>query len=648
MRKVHFDQNRRRRLEDFKPLEATREQRAMAFHEHVQKYWQMQGERLAKLTGRDPSTLSMFSEDEFVRKNEERYLISQVAFALASKDMGTWSPLPRIGDLYAQRELPPKRLKNFELIRNPDQHESAHVEGQRPTSFFQSKYYKKRVKQLQSHIDRLKPHDPDYEGLVVTGEPWPNSRSDFATEDIDTESIRSEVTIEQGKPESSVKVALSANRLFFTTKPGASKARSIIATNEGTTAVYYKWELAKDVELMLGSGSGRTPVRKSTGNSDTFDWRESEQFSLPTNMAPKVRTAFCFTQLEGSILPGASKSFDFTFKSDVQGCFNERWIMKTTPQAQSNGPLTVSLRGCCEVEPPNLTSFKQSIDNSLHESERTRCVEEILSAVFDRVSRMCALHSKQPDERIEGDVLVDDRAPAFEEANKEWSLQYSPGLFTSLQQIAEQCWDALGITGFDRFWDLRIVSLSSMAMKIADGNVKRAILTRLNQTIKEHMTESAGGNLTFSLAYIQMVTLFDDIQEKFKRDAAALGCNLPLFLVPKVPDPSELEEALESQRRRGRGRGQRRTPQRRQSRRGRGAAEEEAARLAALANENKSEYSPELKAAMKQTILAELRLRISTFENLAGESKGVAQQLTRVNEIDRLDTNLDAEVDDEI
>ena len=638
--RAKVDVNRQRRLQEYKPLEATREARAMEYHEKVQRMWEANAQHLAKVTGRDPTTLAMFSEDDFVRANQERFLISQVAFALANKDMGTWSPLPRIGDLYAQRETPQRRLKNYELIRNPDQHEQEHVDGQRPTSFFASKYYKKRVKQLRSHIEKLKPHEPSFEGLVVVGEPWPDRRRarqrDFDNED----DIKQTETVEEGVAESFVQVSLDKNRLFFGTTPGATKARTVTVTNEGTTAVYYKWEIAPDVDLMIGSGAGRTPVKKAQAQ-EVFDWRESEQFDIARNLAPKTRSEFCFTQLEGSILPGCSKSFDFSFKSDVPGCFTQKWILKTTPVAKSDGPLSVVLRGCCEVTRPDLSSFRKSIDDSLHVSERSRCIDEIVMSVLERVTHVIQLRNRKPDDRIDGDVLVDDRGPAFEEVNKKWGLVYSPGLYSSLLKIAERCWDALGITGFDRFWDLSVETISAMAMKIDDGNLKRAILRQINEILLQNMTSSAAGNLTFSLAFIQLGTWLDDAQARFKECAASVGKELPLFLVPKVPDPRELEEAMESSRKRGRGRGGRKPPAKRPTKKGKGQEEE--------ANQPPPEpmYSDELKAAMKQAVKEELRNRLRVFEQLAGESKGVAQQLTRVNEIDRLDTNLDAEVEDD-
>jgi capsid portal protein len=147
---------------DFRPLETTREDRAMEYHEKVQKQWEATGRRLAEIVGRDPSTLSMFSDDTTRTISEERTIIDQVLNAMRTKDMGRWSTNPRIGDLYAQPEKP--RLTNFETIRNPDSVTNA--PGERPTDFLRSKYFRKRVKELRSYIEKIRPFNVESDGQI--------------------------------------------------------------------------------------------------------------------------------------------------------------------------------------------------------------------------------------------------------------------------------------------------------------------------------------------------------------------------------------------------------------------------------------------------------------------------------------------------
>jgi hypothetical protein len=183
-------------------------------------------------------------------------------------------------------------------------------------------------------------------------------------------------------------------------------------------------------------------------------------------------------------------------------------------------------------------------------------------------------------------------------------------------------------------------------MRLADASLKRVLLHRLNEVIQRSMTANAPDGLSFSLAYVQLANYIDRLPDLFLRDAGDLGVKLPLFIVPKVPNPAEIESRPESTRRRHKSRPAK-PPPTSSSRKGGRAKEDEAARAALEAPEPK-ELTPELRAAVRQTIRTELKQRILAFESLAGESSAVGRQLTRGNDIDRLDTNLDAEIEDDL
>jgi hypothetical protein len=187
-----------------------------------------------------------------------------------------------------------------------------------------------------------------------------------------------------------------------------------------------------------------------------------------------------------------------------------------------------------------------------------------------------------------------------------------------------------------------------MAMRIENAELKRGILGRVNEILQHAATASAPGNLAFSLAFVQLFTYFEELPTLFLRDAAALKVGLPFFVVPKVPDPAELEDALlESQRKKHRRpREKKPPPPKRSSRRGK-AGQDESPRGTPVP-EIATVMSPELKVRVRETIREELRKKLLVFEHLAGESQGVTQQLTRVNDLEKLDTNLAREVDDEL
>jgi hypothetical protein len=632
------DANRQRRLVEYRSLEGVREQHAMQYQRRVHSQWKSTGHRLGDLLGRDPQTLLMFSDDTARHISEERSLIYTAQHCLADKDLGIWEPIARIGDIYAQRIV--SRFKNFETVRDPEYRTG--VKGERPGTFFESKYYKKRVKQLRSFIEKVRPFDPNADGLIVVGTSLELSQFSALPKKVTEvfEPVEEETVVPVEKV-SVIKVAISQKRLFFRTAPGQTQSRSVTVSNEGTASIYYKWETAREVELTLRQGAERTTVRNPE-LTDPFDWEASESFQVPKNIGPRTRSEFCFVQETGSIRPGCRAVFDFSFKSAVTGCFIQRWIMRITPLQKDHRPLSVSLRGCCESEPPNLSSFKKSINNSLHESERARCVSEILGSVFERVTRVCALRGQPCRERIDVEVLIDDRAPIFEAANRKWSLTYAPGLYQSLVCVAEDLWDAADTSPFDRFWDMSVDSLTAEIMTLPDGRAKRSLLRRVNEILRRNMTVGTAGDLTFSLAYVHIRAYLEHLQDHFEKEAEAIHAELPLFQVPKPPDPAEIEEAIESARR-----GKKKPlkppppPPPKKPRKGKAPPEPPPP-------EPVREISPDLRARIRVVIKDRLRERLLAFESVAGEGTAVAQQLTRVNEIEKLDTNLAAEVEDEL
>jgi hypothetical protein len=317
---------------------SSKDERAMGFHQRVENGWEFQADRLSRLTGRDPRHLTMFGDDAFRQVNEERSLIFRVTNTLPIQNLGIWTPPSQIGDLYAQREHPP--LADFETIRNPLSPVSAR--------FLRSDYYKKRARELRPSIEKIRSFEPHAAGLIIIGRPpFPEIAPAETFPEGPSPTVRADGVA------SIAKLSMRPHRILFRTSPGVAQSRSVRGVNEGTTAVYYRWEVAPDIEI-------------------TADARDA-QSTTPFNVRQKeARSEFCFSERNGSIRPGCSLVFELAFKSLVPGCFAQRWIMRTTPHAGSDSGLSVALRGCCAVDFPNLDRFKESIDASLHESERSR------------------------------------------------------------------------------------------------------------------------------------------------------------------------------------------------------------------------------------------------------------------------------------
>jgi hypothetical protein len=61
-----------------------------------------------------------------------------------------------------------------------------------------------------------------------------------------------------------VKATIGTRHLFFRAPAGVTSSKSVAVTNEGTTAIYYKWEVARDLNLTLGAGGKQVSVKTET------------------------------------------------------------------------------------------------------------------------------------------------------------------------------------------------------------------------------------------------------------------------------------------------------------------------------------------------------------------------------------------------
>jgi hypothetical protein len=203
-------------------------------------------------------------------------------------------------------------------------------------------------------------------------------------------------------------------------------------------------------------------------------------------------------------------------------------------------PITVSLRGSCEVEPPKLGSVRSAVNASLHESGRARCIADLLGGALGRV--METVQRKKAPGNIEGESLLDGRAPAFEQVNEKWGLKWAPGLFAALNEIVEAAWESLGTEPFQRLWDYPIVAVGALVMKLTDFAKKRELLAQLNAAVCARWSESIRLDLSCGLAWGQLTGLVGELQPGFEARAAEPGRT---WLIPKIPTQAELEASAE-------------------------------------------------------------------------------------------------------
>ncbi|KAL3660441.1 hypothetical protein V7S43_014593 [Phytophthora oleae] len=110
-------------------------------------------------------------------------------------------------------------------------------------------------------------------------------------------------------------VCLPPLRLSFYTPVGEQEQRSLSITNDGNTIVHYQWWRApfEDENAKL-----TTHLR---GNRSRKEEQELERF-----------TTTSVSKLGGTLLPGETQHFVFTFESSKAGVYLEKWLLDADPQ----------------------------------------------------------------------------------------------------------------------------------------------------------------------------------------------------------------------------------------------------------------------------------------------------------------------------
>jgi hypothetical protein len=145
----------------------------------------------------------------------------------------------------------------------------------------------------------------------------------------------------------------------------------------------------------------------NSGRANECDSSQREQWSSTADLRSRRRglvsaeSEFALAHLEGCVRQGRG----FTLKSLVPGVFAERWKCFLSSSLDGKSP-SLHLRVACEVPARGL-----GMDASPRESSRWRCIAEALDGALS----------------VDGEVVLDGRALAFEGANRKcppasWAL----------------------------------------------------------------------------------------------------------------------------------------------------------------------------------------------------------------------------------
>ena len=381
-----------------------RETNALKKWKKIQKTWRTFRTNMAKSLGKHPDDLVVSRAMEYREKREEYDMLEGATPAdlkhgseywmMSLRGMGTrYVP---VGNIFSGLFCPVNEEKEYEIdiVRQPGMKDPNRKNP--PKDWRHSHTLMDRQKRLKKQLNEMRPHFigvAETESLVVRAEnlfEWAENSSNEYFKRVENEgeniTILEKELIKDGKegkvgttddekeieaiedmlPKSGPNMLLygktegnnndtnnnDGTRLLLTSNVKAQSDGTIVAENIGTTAIFYEW-------VKLESTPALDP-------------------SL-TGGAHSQGQLYCRDRA-GVLLPGHTKDFSFSFRSNVAGIFTEKWAINTTPSLFNGISQEVTVR-CVVVEEDVYVKQREAIENKLAEQALVHGVEDILRDV---------------------------------------------------------------------------------------------------------------------------------------------------------------------------------------------------------------------------------------------------------------------------
>ena len=364
-----------------------REQNALRQWKKIQATWAKFKKQMSKTLKKHPDDLVISQINEYREKREEYEMLEGATPAdlkhgseywqMSLRGMGTrYVP---VGNIFSGLFCPVQEEKEYrvDIIRQPGTKDPKRTDP--PKDWRHSNTLVEKHRTLKRKLMEMRPHFvgvEETEALVICSDglfEWAEAsstayfakleagsgavdekRADDAGEPTqpDTEVAEEDVTGPNMTIYNPAVVApedSAETRLLLQASVGEQSDGNVIAENTGTTALFYSW---KKVES--------TP-------------------SLDTSLVGGARghgQVFCRDRT-GVLLPGLTKEFPFSFKSNVAGIFTEKWELVTTPPLQSGMQTFVVVKGVV-IEEDALYSKRDALEAKLADQALTHGISDML------------------------------------------------------------------------------------------------------------------------------------------------------------------------------------------------------------------------------------------------------------------------------
>ena len=335
-------------------------------------------------------------------------------------------------------------------------------------------------------------HDPAFgiEELQIVGKKIEEKYNTFDTEEMYSlpRLYDNNPLVKQTKLETSPSFSLSEKWLLFDTVLDTAVQKTVELENTGCCALQYEWIRLDPI----------TELQKQRADSK-----------------------FLLSERKGVILPQKSKTFVFSFESEIEGIFTDGYRLETTPKA---------FRDCDEVYLKGVVISNDENDVSkVVQKEETNSVYIVMSDIVNEIIDNLPDPKPPKDNRDElRKVKVFLLQERFIEANKNIYLESKVSSISQdlLQSFYFLHMNAVSCMGEDasvtnKVWDYSLLNLRTLIQRIGDEEKRLTLLNVLLELMKvlekeqheklEKETRSLQSKIRSSIMYEQLSNAIDEI-----------------------------------------------------------------------------------------------------------------------------------------
>ena len=544
-----------------------KETRALAKWDRQVRDWERFKVRMTRQLGKTVDELVFSRAEEWREMIEDFELLSKAVPPEEAQDpdqwemslRNAWTKYVSIGNSLSGLYLPiamrsDDDMSNFTRIQRPEGSRmratmSAQKAAAGKTFMVSTKtwreapsYAKKRQK-FRKNLEKLWPHEPLFAELEVNGyKPGAagstaDSLASQPTAGVTGESVPvSDEPIADPVPERPNNVPVGpdlhfeSRRVLLECTCGKIASSTVSARNNGSTALYYTWRKLEKPNVLGKKKDGVTRL-----------W---------------------FAAKGGSVLPGRSVTFDFSFKSDTPGAWTEEWELTTQP-VLPGGAIRVSAKGIALSRVENAVQ-RDALETKLAASIKMSTVSMMLG---DLVPELDLERNQTPaviKQVTDPEAFARERALAqsgasdvteelFNAQNRKLNLFFSPDLFPSFAALAQQVFELLKFPQADREWDLSVDSLFQLMKRIEPEHKQQKCLDTLAALVKIATIPPTDSSLPYAIGHTllgDMVVSAEGWGNKAKADLQELG-QYPADPPPPedgeepapAPEPSDADKA---------------------------------------------------------------------------------------------------------